>query len=234
MMWINVLTMSVMFMLVGMVSNHNDVFHYRMHIEQCLLEGKDEEAARTGSQSLASDSSLTMLRAYALSRTNQLGERLFEYPIVGNSESLLPNGSSVRMLMYPEQKLYTYLGMWFKQKFSPMHYLMFIERHHVAKKPAGDYLLCGYLMDKNLDAFVHAIGKYYDMKSASLPKHYREALTLYTHLRSHPVIVYHSSVMDADFQDYQDMENKYADKQLRKSALRDTFGNTYWYYYQYQ
>ena len=234
MMWINVLTMSVMFMLVGMVSNHNDVFHYRMHIEQCLLEGKDQEAVITGSQSLVSDSSLTMLRAYALSRTNQLGDKLFEYPIVGNSESLLPNGSSVRMLMYPEQKLYAYLGMWFKQPFSPMHYLTFIERHHVAKKPACDYLLCGYLMDKNLDAFVHAIGKYYDLKSASLPKHYREALILYTHLRSHPVIVYHSSVMDADFQDYQDMENKYADKQIRKSALRNTFGNTYWYYYQYQ
>ena len=29
------------------------------------------------------------------------------------------------------------------------------------------------------------------------------------------------------------MEAKYANPVERQSALRDTYGNTYWYYYQY-
>ena len=38
--------------------------------------------------------------------------------------------------------------------------------------------------------------------------------------------------MDADYQDYQTMEAKYGNPVERKAALRDTYGNTYWYYYQ--
>ena len=88
------------------------------------------------------------------------------------------------------------------------------------------------MLDKNLDAFVKNIGKYYKVNS-KLPKHYREALTLYTHLRSNPILVYHSNVMDADYQDYQDMERNNPDKTLRKNDLHESYGNTYWYYYQY-
>ena len=39
--------------------------------------------------------------------------------------------------------------------------------------------------------------------------------------------------MDADFQDYQALERKFPDKRERQTALRATYGNTYWYYWQY-
>ena len=38
---------------------------------------------------------------------------------------------------------------------------------------------------------------------------------------------------NADFQDFQKLENTILSAQ-RKTALRDTYGNTYWYYYQYE
>lgn len=232
MMWINVMTMVIMFALVGTFSCNNDLFHYRMHAEQCLKNNDFNGVLATGATSLDTDSSLTMMRVYALSQKGELGERLFEYPIVGGSRILLPDSESVKLMIYPESKLYNYLGVYLKQKMSPINYLNFIEKHHVAKKAAADYLLCGYLLDKNLNAFVRNIGKYYKV-NGNLPKHYREALTLYTHLRSNPVLIYHSNVMDADYQDYQDMEKKYPDKVLRQNYLHDTYGNTYWYYYQY-
>ena len=113
-----------------------------------------------------------------------------------------------------------------------MHYLRFIHQHHLATKAAHDYLLCAYLMDGNLDLFVHAIGKYYDLKKP-LPKHYCEALVLYNHLRSNPYVVYHNSVMEADFTDFQTLIKQYSDARQRIAAIRDTYGNTYWaYYYQ--
>ena len=39
--------------------------------------------------------------------------------------------------------------------------------------------------------------------------------------------------MNADFQDFQKLENTILSAQ-RTTALRDTYGNTYWYYYQYE
>ena len=114
-----------------------------------------------------------------------------------------------------------------------MEYLLYIERNGLAMKSATDYILCGYLLDKNLDAFVSAIRHKYNIASASLPKHYKEALTLYTHLRANPVLVYHDEVMDADYADLQKLTRSYPDVRERESYVRDTYGDTYWYYYFY-
>lgn len=101
-------------------------------------------------------------------------------------------------------------------------------------KVTADYMLCGYLLDKKLDLFVREITKHYAVNdSVSLPKHYEEALLLYTHLHSTPYIIYKNDVMNADFQDFQKLENTILSAQC-KTALRDTYGNTYWYYYQYE
>ena len=232
MMWLNVMAIITMFVFVGVISSRHEIFHYRMHAEQCLLRNDYDGVLNTGAHCGDADMSLTMMRAYALSQKGELGEKLFEYPIVGGSRVLLPDSVNVKLLMYPEAKLYNYIGIYLIQRMSTIKYLNFIINHNIYKKPAVDYLLCGYLLDKNLDAFVKNIGKYYKVNS-KLPKHYREALTLYTHLRSNPILVYHSNVMDADYQDYQDMERNNPDKTLRKNDLHESYGNTYWYYYQY-
>ena len=39
--------------------------------------------------------------------------------------------------------------------------------------------------------------------------------------------------MEADFQDFQTLERKFSNAMERNAALRDTYGNTYWYYYLY-
>lgn len=232
MMWMNLMELVVMFFLVCSFSNTNDVFHYRMDMEQYMIQGQYRDALQVGRKSAATDSSLTMLRITSLSRTGQLGNRLFEYPLVGGSSALFPDSVTTKVMVYPEDSIRYFMGIKFKQKMSPMHYLKFLEKHHLMKEPARDYLLCGYLLDKKLDLFVSSLLKYYRVDSV-LPKHYKEALILYTHRRANPKIVYHSSVMDADYQDYQTMEHQYQDLTVRQNMLRDTYGNTYWYYYQY-
>ena len=73
----------------------------------------------------------------------------------------------------------------------------------------------------------------WQLSPLKLPVHYKEALVLYTHRRSNPSIVYHDNVMDTDFEDFQQMDHKYANETEKQNALRDTYGNTYWYYYEY-
>lgn len=101
------------------------------------------------------------------------------------------------------------------------------------KRHTIDYMLTKFLLDKDIDGFAKRIRKCYQLDSAYVPKHFREALVLYTHMRGNPSVVYHDNVMDADFQDYQALAKSFADSVMRANALRDTYGNTYWYYYQY-
>lgn len=233
--WKSLLALSAMLLLVCALGNTNEVFHYRLRLERLLSSNDYDKALRVGEKSDDTDSDLTMLRIYALSRTKQLGERLFEYPIPGGgSDILLPDGVNVKCMMFPETEIFKQLGIRKMGKMKPLEYLLYLENHGLAMKSVTDYILCGYLLDKNLDGFVNIIKNKYNLSSPALPKHYREALTLYTHLRSNPILVFHSEIMDADYADFQKLEEKYYNKSERFSYVKDIYGETYWFYYFYQ
>ena len=228
--WINYSGLLALFVFVMLCSNHRQVLHARLDVEQHINTGDYSKAVKVAAHSLHTDSTLTSLRIYSLSLAGLLPDKLFEYPLVGGSAVMLPSSPNVCYLMCGQAPFYQRLGGMFRQKMSTMHYLRFIHQHHLATPVAHDYLLCAYLLDGNLESFVHAVGKYYDLKQ-QLPKHYREALVLYNHLRSNPYIVYHNSVMEADFADFQSLIKQYGNLNERLSAIRDTYGNTYWAYY---
>ena len=102
---------------------------------------------------------------------------------------------------------------------------------NMARK-GGDYELCAYLIDKDLDHFVKALPKYYKIDD-QLPRYYREALILYNHLRSTPAIIYHDNVLDTDYRDLQELERKYPNRRARQVAVFSQYEGTYWYYYAY-
>lgn len=214
--WMSLLQMVVMMLLVVLVSNGNQVFHARMKMEKLMTEGKYDEALWVGKSMLESDSSLTMLRVACLHRTDKMGDKLFSYPLVGGSKAMIPDSVTTKALLWKSPR-------W-------MHPAWIGKRGY---KIPVDYQLCGMLMDKNLDKFVIEVQRKYNVTSGSLPKHYKEALMLYTHRRANPKLIYRNSVMEADFQDYQALEHKFANPAEKQAALRDTYGNTYWYYYQY-
>lgn len=214
--WINVLSLDVMILLVILIGNGNDVFHYRMRMESLMCEGKYQEALEVGTQSAHTDSSLTMLRIACLHKTGAMGEKLFTYPLVGGSKAMIPDSVTTKSMMWTTPK-------WMRKKVRGKFYYV---------KPL-DYQLNAFLLDKKIDQFVHLVQSKYNIENDSLPKHYKEALMLYTHRRLHPKVVYRNAVMEADFQDFQTLERKYPNAMERNAALRDTYGNTYWYYYLY-
>lgn len=209
-MWHNLLLLLLMMIAVNAVSNSNAVFHYRAHVETALLANDDQEAMRVGQRSLETDAPLTLLRMYVLSRNQLLGERLFEYPVCGTSRELRPSRASESgILLFPADSLLTDL------------------------KARPDYRLCLMLIDRRIDEFAAWLPRYYDLRG-HLPKHYREALTLYTHQRRHPVVEYHNAELDEDWTDFQQMEASYPNKNERKGVIADHYMGSYWYYYFYE
>ena len=67
-----------------------------------------------------------------------------------------------------------------------------------------------------------------------MPKHYREALVLYTHSTSHPVVVYHHAVTEEDWRNLQELESQYPLESERKGRVEEQYRGTYWYYYEYE
>lgn len=72
-----------------------------------------------------------------------------------------------------------------------------------------------------------------NMKPLSeLPKHYREALVLYTRIHSQRVLTYTNEAMDADYDDYLKLERtKFPTRTEHDAALKDAYFGTYWWYY---
>lgn len=234
-MWINMLVMVLMMFGVAWVGNTNAVFHFRMRAETCLLEGDFEGALEAGMESLESDADLQMIRMYAMARRGELGERLFHYPIVGSSSVMLPTSDASHFVRYPVDSLYRVFGARPARKMMPMTYLnLMAARHH---SPIEDYILCGLLIDRRLDEFVGQLRDFSNGKdsldTARLPLHYREALTLYNHLRRHPAIIYRNPVMEEDYLNLRELERKYPDATERRGKVEDLYGRTYWYYYDY-
>lgn len=232
--WKSLGLMLVMFFLVCTMANTDEVFHYRLRAESCIRSKDYEKALRVGEKSADTDASLTMFRVFALSRSKQLGERLFEYPLpTGGSKLLLPDGKDIKCMSFSASEIIKQLSIRQKGRIAAMDYLLYIERQDLALKSATDYILCGFLLDKNIDAFAHEITKRYNVESPSLPKHYKEALTLYTHLRANPVVVCHNEVADADYADFQKLKAENNSKDF-VTNVRDSYGQTYWYYYFYR
>lgn len=227
--WINMLQMIVLAFIACGIGSSDEVFHYRMKMEDCIISHDFTRAETVGANEEKTDSSLTMLRIWALSERHQLADKIFSYPLVGGSNAMLPNGKSVKLLMAPEREIYKMLGVRFKQQLSPIVYLRQAHKKHYATKTAHEWLLCACLLDRDLDGFVRELPKYYNI-NGHLPKSFREALVLYTHLRQNPRYVYHSTVMDADYDDFIEMGR--ASKPDEKFAnLKDNYGKTYWFYY---
>ena len=233
-MWINALLMALQIICVAWIGNTNAVYHYRMQTETLLADGKYQKALEVGKRSLESDANLLMLRMYALARENALGERLFEYPISANVEQILPTSGRTRMYYCPEDSLWRFLGGRPAEAMTPMHFLDLLERRDsIVPRQVIDYKLCGLLIDRQIDRFAREIGKYYKLDER-LPKHYREALVLYTHSRSNPVVTYHHAVTDEDWRNLLELERRYPNPTERKGRVEDQYHGTYWYYYRYQ
>ncbi len=207
--WVNLAMMVVMFLLVGLFSNSQDVFHYRMRMEKLIAEEKYDKALKVGRRSLATDPSLTMLRAYALAQKGLLGDQLFHYPVECSSSQLLPDGDEVCTLILNDTLINDFAK---------------------SRKAKIQYRLIGYLVDRDLEHVAALARKGYP--DTIIPRHYAEAMLLYQFYSGAPIPEGENHVVETDFRNFRKMERSYP-KEVAPNYLRREFGNTYWYYYKY-
>ena len=228
----NIFILAAMMIGVGLLSNSNDITHYRLRMERLLMHGEYAKALEVGKASDKTDASLTMLRVFALAHEGRLGDELFKYPVRGTSASIVPELSDGKMLMLSPDSVYRMLGAMPRHGQPTKNYLKAIVKSGQATKAAIEYQLCGMLIDKDLDGFVNLLMKTHKIDDP-LPLHYREALILYTHRRSSPKVVYSNTVMDTDYDDMQRLEAETKSPGERRIQIYKQFSGTYWEYFDY-
>ena len=246
--WVNVLQMVAMMLGVALVSDTNAVNHFKAHAEIALRDGDADEALRVGERSLETDESLTMLRLLALSQKGELAERLWEYPVAGSSGDMLPLlGSKGKLQLLADTVVWDHFGIRpdsivaqadsaglarIYGQLTVSQYLDSLEhRDSVASSAYRDYRLVGYLIDRRLDLFAKRLPRYYVLNADSLPRHYREALTL-CQLRSDTLLyIYSDSAMLDRLHLFLHYDSVYPRTTERKIRTEEEFRGTYWYYY---
>ena len=228
----NIFILAAMMIGVGLLSNSNDITHYRLRMERLLMHGEYAKALEVGKASDKTDASLTMLRVFALAHEGRLGDELFKYPVRGTSASIVPELSDGKMLMLSPDSVYRMLGAIPRHGQTTKNYLKAIVKSGQATKAAIEYQLCGMLIDKDLDGFFNLLMKTHKIDD-TLPLHYREALILYTHRRSSPKVVYSNTVMDTDYDDMQRLEAETKSPGERRIQIYKQFSGTYWEYFDY-
>ena len=228
----NIFILAAMMIGVGLLSNSNDITHYRLRMERLLMHGEYAKALEVGKASDKTDASLTMLRVFALAHEGRLGDELFKYPVRGTSASIVPELSDGKMLMLSPDSVYRMLGAIPRHGQTIKNYLKAIVKSGQATKAAIEYQLCGMLIDKDLDGFVNLLMKTHKIDD-TLPLHYREALILYTHRRSSPKVVYRNTLMDTDYDDMQRLEAETKSPGERRIQIYNQFSGTYWEYFDY-
>ena len=196
---------------------------------------------------------MALAKASASDSTCLLGEHLFNYEITGGSRSLFPQrDKSSAFLLGNSYNLWQTIGFVpCNQSESPIVILkrelarektrllvyndttLPQEQRDSVSKPlcrpaARDYLLCAYLLDRDLRSFVRLLPEVYKLDT-SLPQHYREACVLYKKLTG--TAVYNDPAVEADYEDFLTVMRSQHDPALRRAALRDSHFGTYWYYY---
>lgn len=207
--WLNLLTMGIMFVAVGIFSNGDEAFHYRVRMEQLIAQGKYDEALKVGRRSLATDSALTMLRAYALSRQGVLGERFFHFPMDEGTDQLAADSTGMNAVLIPD----SVICQWTQ-----------------TPRARVDYRLVNLLLDRDLATFANIVYKVYP--DSLMPKHFAEAMVWYHYYSGKPMKEMADNVTETDFMDFRKMEKEQKGVKAQ-NQLRRTFGNTYWYYYKY-
>ena len=229
----NLAILLILCLMTACIGNSDINFHHELAIENAIRE-KDYKAARkVGYESLDPSRTLTVLRAYALSREGTMGEHLFEYPQYYGSDGLLFSSSSQGTLRLDADSLYNYLGAKPYTAESTTDFLARICRDEVGKHTALDYYLSALLLDKKLDKFASVVEDSF-FEQDTLPRYYREAIMLYE--QSHPAYprVLNDTLMIQRLQEFDKLQKEYTSPVEQKNRMRREFGDTYWWYYRYQ
>jgi len=101
-------------------------------------------------------------------------------------------------------------------------------------RPALNYLLCYYLLSKDIPSFFNAYTSYYKGKYRPVPKVYAEALLIhFARMKSSIEEVYEYEIRQDIIQKFGEYNKLNETSGRNRNALQKKFNNTYWFYFQF-
>lgn len=239
MVMMNIVTLCFVFTTIGMLCNHNRSEHLKLRAERMIVRGDCDGALELLKYHCEKDSTLVMLRAYALGKHTVMGENFFSYFHKGSSELLMPAPANRQLLVTTSSAhIHRMVGGTPGKGQSVKSTLQLLAKRKRLTKTGRHYLLVAHLLDRDIDAFANCLATVYEMGDR-LPRQYAEAMVLY--MKKHPHANVYYDLGDAE-QRYEEFR-KLADP-IKKGAtnlpngnpvmydtLMKPFGDTYWYYY---
>lgn len=256
-MYPNYIILFVLILLAGSMSHTSDVYHYELKTERLILEGYYAEAAKVGEKSLKSSKRLTQLRMYALSRQNELAERIFDYPQYYGTEGLLDVHDTTPYYRVPASDICLHLGaMCGASVRDENRYFQLLYADTLANARTNDYYLCMLLLRNDLKSFRRALPRFYryvtiagvnDSLPAimpdSLPRAYREALLMlgtprFAHegkvvVGKDTLATFTDVAFIAAYNDYCHIKQSIEDETERVNRTHRAYGHTYWWYHDF-
>ena len=233
--WNNMVLIVLSICLIGALSNSEENFKRETLMMSHYNKGDTLKALRVGKTSLSASRELTVMRAYALAVSGELGESLFEYPQYYGTEGLLPAMERTSPLV--PDSVYSLLGAMPHEGEAATDFLSRIAHADSASNVVKDYYLSSLLLEKKLLEFKDEVTGFYGVENVdSLPKHYREALMLYADIAGVEETLpfeLHDAVMDEELRGLRAVESLYDDPFVRGNYVRRRYGSTYWWYFLY-
>lgn len=231
--WPNMLTFSLLFVLTSQIGNHAPAPHMELAAWRYMHDDDYEKVLRVGRRSDDYNAELTALRNLAMAKTGQLGERMFHYPQPYGAEGFIFNKYSQQTTSYGASEYYTRLG---NEPFGGESGMAFCHRMYAKNDSAiyRDIYLAALLLEKNLPTFV-AESAVKNAVGSALPTHYQEALVLYNDLHpSTPVAFTPDSAVVSRFAEFRALEQEHVGNSIvAKNLAKRKFGDTYWFYYDF-
>lgn len=247
--WQNFMPPTVFLLVLGLymggMAAAPDTVHYELRTAAALHAQHPHRAYKVGKKSLSTSPRLFALRCYLMATTGKhgLADSFFQQPLpCGGSKNLLFPTDYRQTLIFPPSELYAQLGASPRSGESHLAYLQrcaksaAAQRNSEAYTPGVDYYLCALLMDKRIDLFAREMTAFYPqrIRSHQLPRYYAEALVYYTRTRTRPCVIYHDAAIEANLRDYAEMAAKYPDWRVRYNMMRRSYGETYWFWHEYE
>lgn len=232
----NLLVMTLFTYSAGCLGNDDELLNHELAIAQSISDERYEDARQVGKKSLANSRTLSALRAFALSKTDSLGQCLFCYPQSQGAAGLFMDESKGRVSPLANRDIYDYLGGDEKlDNETPVRYFRRLCAKDSGSAKAIDYYLCSLLLERQLEPFAQALDTYY--KGRTLPRHYQEALVLLVDKEGDAIT---SSLagsctphMKQGYESFKALQKEYLHDIPRRNYSRRQYGDTYWWYYWY-
>lgn len=231
--WPNMLSFSILFVLTAQVSNHAPAPHMELAAWNHLHDNNYEKILEIGRRSDDYNIELTALRNLAMAKSGQLGECLFHYPQPYGADGLIYNKHTKQSNTYGASEFYRHLGG--NMPYGGEKGLAYCKRMSTKNDSTiyRDLYLAALLLDKDLTSFAKETSQL--TSSEHQPTHYQEAWLLYNEQHpTTPIEFVPDSTVAANFNAYRTLQREHKTNAIVSENLcRRKFGNTFWCYYDY-